>query len=421
MTAPEARPRTTRRRIAVAAVSVAALLIAAFAWSLTSLRGLPDIGDPFDVAAFSSPAVRDEDNAFVLYRQAGSLYRPWQGAATYEWPKADAEERRWLEENRPALQVWKRGTERPDALLISPSVVTFDLNTDALTQLRDLARLACLEGSRLEAEGDLVGAWTWYRAVLRASRHCGHRGILIERIIGVALHRHASNRITAWSRRPDVDAKAIREALADVQAIDAMTAPMSDAVKCEYLSFCRSTAQPELLWKWLLFAAQPPGSPSDRSAALKTALLRAGAFLKREPERSRRVFQLVAANWLAYCDLPPGERPPLDPTHKLVYLADPSAPPSARLLAPDQMNVWYESTILLHLFYPALDASRNAIDRERATQAALVVHLASELYRREHGEPPDSPEVPVGPHLKAPPTGVAKPAGESPHPREKRP
>ncbi len=147
MTAPEARPGIARRRVAGAAVGIAATAIAAITWSLTSLRGLPDIGDPFDVAAFCSPAVRDEDNAFVLYRQAGSLYHSWQGIATYEWPKADEAERHWLEENRPALQFWKRGTELPDALLIPPDVVTFDLDTDALTQLRDLARLACLEGA----------------------------------------------------------------------------------------------------------------------------------------------------------------------------------------------------------------------------------------------------------------------------------
>jgi hypothetical protein len=35
-------------------------------WWLTSLNGLPDIGEPFDVAAFRSFRVPDDQNAFGL-------------------------------------------------------------------------------------------------------------------------------------------------------------------------------------------------------------------------------------------------------------------------------------------------------------------------------------------------------------------
>lgn len=63
-------------------------------------------------------------------------------------------------------------------------------------------------------------------------------------------------------------------------------------------------------------------------------------------------------------------------------------------------------TIVLRNLLPALDAARNAIDRERATQAALVVHLASELHRRERGRPPADPEDLVGPYLRALPTAI---------------
>ena len=44
-------------------------------WSI-QLVGLPDIGEPFDVAAFRSFRIPDDRNAFVLYRQAARWLKP---------------------------------------------------------------------------------------------------------------------------------------------------------------------------------------------------------------------------------------------------------------------------------------------------------------------------------------------------------
>ncbi len=386
---------------AILGLALGSLVLAALAWRLSTLWGLPNIGDPFDVAAFVSDRVRDEDNAFVLYRQADKVFRPWRRDSTSDWATASTEERKWLDDNREALVTWRRGTERPDASFITPEELTFDADLGVIQRMRDTVRLACLEASRLEAGGEFAAAWEWHRAILRSSQHCGRRGCMIERLIGVAIHEFVSRRVTNWSSSPSVDAKMLRKALDEVQAIDAMTPPLSVAVKCEYLSFQEAMSRPDMLWKFLEAIVRPPTSTtSDAKTLAKAALLRVEAFVKRDPERSRRLLRLVVANWLAYCDRPLGERPPLDPTFKLVYVTDPSAPPNARLLSPDRMNSWFESTIVLRHLMPAFDAMRNAIDRERVTQAALVVHLASELYCREHGRPPASPEDLVGPYLK---------------------
>ena len=42
--------------------------------------------------------------------------------------------------------------------------------------LRSFQDLALLEASRLEEEGDMAGAWTWYRAAIRAPCHLGLHG-----------------------------------------------------------------------------------------------------------------------------------------------------------------------------------------------------------------------------------------------------
>ena len=44
--------------------------------------------------------------------------------------------------------------------------------------------LALLEASRLEEQGDMAGAWGWYRAALRATYHMGLRGTRRARISG---------------------------------------------------------------------------------------------------------------------------------------------------------------------------------------------------------------------------------------------
>jgi hypothetical protein len=45
--------------------------------------------------------------------------------------------------------------------------------------------------------------------------------------------------------------------------------------------------------------------------------------------------------------------------------------------------------------------------RERRRRAVLVVRLAAELYRREHGKPPATAGALLGPVLKELPEGIA--------------
>ena len=56
-------------------------------------------------------------------------------------------------------------------------------------------------------------------------------------------------------------------------------------------------------------------------------------------------------------------------------------------------------------FFRSFQKYNPNIDRERPRQARLVVHLADQLYRREHGGPPPSPAALVGPYLKGLPEG----------------
>ena len=58
------------------AVAAGALAI----WWLNSLNGLPDIGDPFDVAAFRAFRIPDDQNAFTFLRRADQKFTPCPSA-----------------------------------------------------------------------------------------------------------------------------------------------------------------------------------------------------------------------------------------------------------------------------------------------------------------------------------------------------
>jgi tetratricopeptide (TPR) repeat protein len=393
------KKRRLARTLGILALFATAALIA---WRSTTLRGLPDIGDPFDVAAFSAIDLRDEDNAAPLYREAAARLRVLNQNHAVHWSAAGEVEKSWLESNREALALWRKATERSDALFIRPADLTFDTGTDYLQKLRAFDRLVGLESSRLEIEGDFASAWEWHRAALRSSRHYGSHGIMMERLQGAVLYQLSAFRITAWANDRKVDAAMLRHALDEVRAIYAMTAPPSVAIKCEYLEFIQTMDRPGSLFELTdRIAGESPGRQLP-----KRIRLRAEALFKREPERSRRVLGLVVANWLACCDLPAARRPPKDSTIKLIFEVGPSAPESARVFPSDQLIAWSESTVIFKAFHPADGAFRKTIDNEVVRHANLVIHLASQLYLRERGRLPESPEELVGTYLDSLPEGL---------------
>src|SRR6516165_12246292 len=109
--------------VLAACIAVAAMVLAI--WWLNSLNGLPDIGDPFDVAAFRSFSLPDEQNAFTYLRRADQKLTPFPelpravGPSVWDfsWSKANPKVRAWVEANRQALELFRQGAEQSDATL----------------------------------------------------------------------------------------------------------------------------------------------------------------------------------------------------------------------------------------------------------------------------------------------------------------
>ena len=90
------RLRQFSRAALVLAIGFALATTALTIWWLNSLNGLPDIGDPFDVAAFRAFSIPEDENAFTLFRRANEKLSPCpvspheeRSAAAVAWSEAD--------------------------------------------------------------------------------------------------------------------------------------------------------------------------------------------------------------------------------------------------------------------------------------------------------------------------------------------
>ncbi len=422
--APVRQPQLRRwlarraRQLVIVAVAVAAsLIVLACGVALrraTCLIGLPDIGDPFDVAAFRACSVSDEPDAFVLFRQAANklgrmppLEQPARRLApAFAWSKADPKLREWALANSDALTLFRQATERPDGIgrsTIDPLWPGF-----SAVALGEFASLALLEASRLEEQGDMAAAWGWYRAVLRMRRHVMRRGDVSERVFVDLNCRVLASRIGDWASDARTRPALIRTALEDAVACEPKPDWDAFSLKLQYLEFMSLLATPDV-WiqqgddegrKFRLGALSLPPN-------IEASVYAARRFLSNEPERSRRVIRLAFANWLAHAreQDPRRRKPAVRATFRCekqnitlaFYPADAATRADTGGLSPQDLASWLmtarDAKMLLQGHWPAIRIA------EQRQHRALVVLLAQELYQRKTGKLPASENALVGPYL----------------------
>jgi hypothetical protein len=399
-----------RKRLALLGTyCVLLIVIAIWAWRAMSLRGLPDIGEPFDVKTLGTISVPDGQNAFVVYREAVKRVRPADEALvrkhgkTWEetdWARANPDLKRWAEVNSAALQVWLVGTERPQALDTQPRDVKIDTNIDLVQEQRKLVPLALLEGSRREQAGDLEGAWTMYRAAVRCSRHAAMHGCAVARMIGTLLFGKTRPHVTRWIQHPAMTSVLLSRAQRDLDICAAMSPPMSQTIHVEYFGMDDALAHPE---NWSRWGVETP----DQQALWYNhipLLVQGRRFLRHEPERSRRLLRLFVANMLSQCDRPRSKRAKVRDASFLLYEGNGNTPPSVRGLGPERLQQWL-LTSDLHALFPALGSTMNRCDGDFASFDLLRLVIALRAYGLDRGAPPTTFGDLLGPYLKTLPEG----------------
>jgi hypothetical protein len=437
--------RKRLRQLAWAVLGLAAAAGAFALWWLTSLHGLPDIGDPFDVAEIREPAIPEDQNAFVFLRRAHEALVPLPDRLpslkgsdlAVGWSQVSLEVRAWVEANRRSIELFLKGADQLDGVWPAVDWPFWQRCRDGWHNLRivgtsGLLRLVLLEGDRRAAAGDPVGAWECYRGVLRMMTHLRRRGSLTLRFFTNAMYTHLRQRLAKWAADQKTTPAQIHRALDE--ALASRPEPEWDALslELEYLELMRyleTNRDPnyQAIEDHLTYHVGDVEIPTD----LSVYLFGGERLLRREPERSRRALRLLFANWLVHVDVPElRQRPPIFRASLTIgkqtislplYPTGPQAPAGARALPPQDLAGWLVTIIdarpyLGGFLWPSVR------DQERRGYRDLVVSLATELYRRDRGNAPPSEEALVGTYLRALPDdgstelddGSAEAVGEAP-------
>jgi hypothetical protein len=188
------------------------------------------------------------------------------------------------------------------------------------------------------------------------------------------------------------------------------------SLKLEYLEFMRSLDEPDKSPIRDGVNENPDLRLGDMQIPedLAPDVYAARRFLAREPERSRRVSRLLFANWLARSEAEDAR--PAKPAYKAslsalgrkytvpIYPVGPEAPTGARVVSPPDLARWLATTNDARFLLSARDLPSVRIQEHRIYRD-LVLSLAEELYRREHGSPASSEQALVGPYLESLPEG----------------
>jgi hypothetical protein len=417
------------RRVGAFGLGLAIVLaMAAGALRMVRLASVPDAPEPFDVAAFLATTVPDDENADVLFREADAMmaggpanFGSFWPSKPISWAALPPEVKERVEKYRPALEVWRRGTDRPD--WISGAIDGQAEFTAIGSQLNWLG-FANLEASRLADEGDLAAAWAWHNARLRAMLLTSRRRSFTVRFALSWQFNQIVMRARAWSEDGRTTVPMLRRAIADLEAMDGLHANESDALKIEYLALRKMIEDPDALERVL---APPPGAPPAPGAApvtrfsppgaLRPLYVRLERFVEAEPDRTLRVLRMGFANWLTQADKRPGDRAKLVSESPLVFDARPEGSP----LAPADLARTAATAPLLSRLRdadrrtsrarPRLEQWPKQLATDRRARAGLIIDLASRIYEIETGTYPKDPEALVGKVLPKLPDDYVPPDG----------
>ena len=309
---------------------------------------LPDAPEPFDLAKYGHVELADADNAMVLYREAiRALIRdeplwhalPRGSADGWNWAAADPRVREWAGRNRPALDLWLRGADRPDCLLVQPEEHRLDTALDPIADLQILMRLGALEATRRQAAGDLAGAWVCYRGVLRTCMHAGRRGATNAAAVGARGLAGTSPLVITWASDPNTTPDLLRRAAADLADCRLRAGTPADLIRTEYFVARASLADPDRWANW----QRNEGGP-DSWYRHFPGVLWGQNFLRNEPKRSLKVLRLLTTGYLAQADRPAADRSRVAVPRYLIFAVDPSTPDPLTRIKPEDLAAWADAS-----------------------------------------------------------------------------
>jgi hypothetical protein len=226
--------------------------------------------------------------------------------------------------------------------------------------------------------------------------------------------RWLGQRLATWATDPRTTIPQLHAALDEVLKAESRPDWDSYKLKLRYLETMRELDRPMNPYDRQEVAGERTYRLDDLQVPADVIGLGEAArrFLLREPERSRRVVRLLYAHWLAHVETrelrprKPAVRALLSapkPASVALYPVSPDAPAGARALPPQALASWLvtaHDAKLLVLWANSHGDPWPPNHLYRRAHRALVIMLATEIYRRERGALPASEEALVGTYLK---------------------
>tara|TARA_R110002072_G_scaffold13481_2_gene56862 strand:+ start:56974 stop:58512 length:1539 start_codon:yes stop_codon:yes gene_type:complete len=351
-------------------------------WRISSL---PQIDEPFDIEAFCSVTIPDDDNAFVEYREAFDLFVEFRGKnndwESYKellkgkWNDVPPAFPAWIKSNDRAFHAWLDGTAKPGAMFMPRRDLSYSA-IDYTDTARSLIRVAMLRAGRNLHDGNTAEAWKILHAAFRFSRHVGQNGPTIERHTGIAILPLVCTGLLSWAHHANTTARDLEHAIAILpDEFASMTPLYSETLKHEYLAeqdFLRDSG-PRLR----IFTNLP---------AIDSGLI----FVLGEPEFSLTLLDLHLANQVAGIDLTPSARPKLIAGDARIF--DIPAVPGKTISGVDLQHLLSRVSVTTvgGGGLPWMSHSIYALNLERTFESTMIAVLSIEYYVRKHARFPSS-------------------------------
>lgn len=425
-------------------LAIGLILIAgagALALRLSLTGAIPNVPEPFDPEAVINRSIPDDQNGTLLYQQARAMlggspdvFHLISSSRGGRWSDVSPEVQAWVIKNRPALLVWRSGTDRPEAPYYDLRRIGIGTSLQMLNELGPWCRFAGLEASRLEDVGDLAGAWDWHKARLRAPLQLTKRGLTTEKIISAQYWADAAGRVVLWAEDSKITQALLRRAINDLEAMEPLLGKPSDSLKSEYLLIMGMLSDPTGLYRSMeplrkITTGGGPVVPVTRIELPEPFPLlqrRVELFVAGEPDRSKRIARLVFTNWLAQADKRPADREKIISVDPLVFESEPAV--ASPGIASAELARLIETAPLYNLvrggvsqpasLFPRIDEWPKTLRNARRRRADLIVALAGRLQELETDKLPDSVEELIGQTLpKLPEDYVPPDAGDEASPK----
>lgn len=370
-------------------------VVGVLAYRQAQLRGVPDIGDPFDVEALGYIEIDPAENAYVEYEKAFELLKQHPEPEDFSpfdeiektWAEVNPVIREWVENNSVTMSVWYQGTEKPQSLSIQPAQQSMDSPYFPVSDCRTIGRLAEYSAIKAEADGKFDDAWRWHRALIRYSRHVGMYGDNHDRSTGTRLHEIATANVVNWSNTEQLKNSDLLTALAQAQEDFLMTARPTTTIIVEYFvaldelnHLSKKRDQFQRVEEYGISIGEVP----------KPHLL----FVRNEPEFTKRLLQHQVANLLAFAEMSLPDRPQFIPDQPEMLIGQfpyfDAELPGRQFFSAEEFQEAFDQSLIAKFILPESLVIYRNVFREQASQSMLELVLAAQWYRRIHGKFPET-------------------------------